>query len=180
MKRMRSLLESEWLSDLIRPGRCRGSAPGPSERDPRVLRILPSSDPRGPIPWRATHSSPTTTSGAGRATCRTTRRPTRARWRARPPRQLRRLVRDTVAELEGYARPLWGIVPLVGRRRRRSSTGIVGSRPRRRHRSGATEYWGPCAEAIDQRMVEMAAIGFALAFTPSTSGIRSPGRSATT
>ena len=28
------------------------------------------------------------------------------------------------------------------------------------------EYWGPCGEAIDQRMVEMAAIGFALAFTP--------------
>ena len=30
----------------------------------------------------------------------------------------------------------------------------------------SAEYWGPCAADIDQRMVEMAAIGFALAFTP--------------
>ena len=52
-----------------------------------------------------------------------------------------------VAELEGYARPVWGITPLVAD-------------------PDHEEYWGPCGAEIDQRMVEMAAIGFALAFVP--------------
>ena len=71
-----------------------------------------------------------------------------------------------VAELEGYARPLWGIVPLVAgggtfAQWDRWSAGLAsGTDP------DSSEYWGPCGEAIDQRMVEMAAIGFALAFTP--------------
>jgi hypothetical protein len=71
-----------------------------------------------------------------------------------------------VAELEGYARPLWGIVPLVAGGGTfdhwdRWVDGLAhGTDPE------SAEYWGPCAEDIDQRMVEMAAIGFALAFAP--------------
>jgi hypothetical protein len=71
-----------------------------------------------------------------------------------------------VAELEGYARPLWGIVPLVAGGGKfdhwdRWAAGLAnGVDPDGR------EYWGPCGAAIDQRMVEMAAIGFGLAFTP--------------
>ena len=71
-----------------------------------------------------------------------------------------------VAELEGFARPLWGIVPLVAgggtfAHWDRWSAGLAhGTDPE------SPEYWGPCGEAVDQRMVEMAAIGFALAFTP--------------
>src|SRR5436190_10328264 len=71
-----------------------------------------------------------------------------------------------VAELEGYARPLWGIVPLVA--------GGGGFAHWERWVAGLAngvdpdgpEYWGPCGAEIDQRMVEMAAIGFALAFVP--------------
>jgi hypothetical protein len=71
-----------------------------------------------------------------------------------------------VAELEGYARPLWGIVPLVAGGGTfdhwdRWAAGLThGTDP------DDPEYWGPCGDAIDQRMVEMAAVGFALAFTP--------------
>ncbi len=71
-----------------------------------------------------------------------------------------------VAELEGYARPLWGIVPLVAGGGTfdhwdRWVAGLAhGTDPEH------PEYWGPCADDIDQRMVEMAAIGFALAFAP--------------
>ena len=72
-----------------------------------------------------------------------------------------------VAELEGYARPLWGIVPLVAGGGTfdhwdRWVAGLAhGTDPE------SAEYWGPCTDDIDQRMVEMAAIGFALAFTPA-------------
>lgn len=71
-----------------------------------------------------------------------------------------------VAELEGYARPLWGIVPLVtgggafahwDRWVEGLANGTDPDHP---------EYWGPCGPDIDQRMVEMAAIGAALTFTP--------------
>jgi hypothetical protein len=71
-----------------------------------------------------------------------------------------------VAELEGWARPLYGIVPLtVGGGHfdhwDRWRDGLVaGTDP------DGDEYWGPCAGDNDQRMVEMAAVGFALAFTP--------------
>lgn len=73
-----------------------------------------------------------------------------------------------VAELEGYARPLWGIVPLVAGGGKfdhwdRWVDGLAnGTDP------DGPEYWGPCGDAVDQRMVEMAAIGFALAFTPES------------
>jgi hypothetical protein len=71
-----------------------------------------------------------------------------------------------VAELEGYARPLWGIVPLVAGGGTfdhwdRWVDGLAhGTDP------DSSEYWGACVEDVDQRMVEMAAIGFALAFVP--------------
>ena len=71
-----------------------------------------------------------------------------------------------VAELEGYARPLWGIVPLVagggcfGHWDSWVAGLAHGTDPEHE------EYWGPCGLEIDQRMVEMAAIGFALAFVP--------------
>jgi len=71
-----------------------------------------------------------------------------------------------VAELEGYARPLWGIAPLVAgggtfAHWDRWVAGLAhGTDP------DHEEYWGPCGAEIDQRMVEMAAIGFALAFVP--------------
>ena len=71
-----------------------------------------------------------------------------------------------VAELEGYARPLWGIVPLVAGGGTfdhwdRWVEGLAhGTDPE------SSEYWGPCTDDVDQRMVEMAAIGFALAFVP--------------
>ncbi len=71
-----------------------------------------------------------------------------------------------VAELEGYARPLWGLVPLLAGGGEfahwdRWVAGLAaGTDP------DGPEYWGPCGDLIDQRMVEMAAIGFALAFVP--------------
>jgi hypothetical protein len=71
---------------------------------------------------------------------------------------------DGAEELEGFARPLWGIIPLVmggGRFQHWDlyRLGIAsGTDPEN------PEFWG-WAER-DQRMVEMAAIGFALAFVP--------------
>ena len=72
-----------------------------------------------------------------------------------------------VAELEGFARPLWGIVPLtVGGGTfdhwNRIVAGLdAGTDP------GSTEYWGPVTGDVDQRMVEQAAIGVAMAFCPA-------------
>src|SRR3954469_5063812 len=69
------------------------------------------------------------------------------------------------ADLEGFARPLWGIVPLaVGGYefphwdlyRRGLANGTNPDHP---------EYWGMVADR-DQRQVELAAIGFALAMVP--------------
>ncbi len=71
-----------------------------------------------------------------------------------------------VAGLEGFARPLYGIVPLtVGGGRfdhwDRIVEGLVaGTDP------ASEEYWGPVVTDVDQRMVEQAAIGLALAFCP--------------
>ncbi|GAB2966547.1 DUF2264 domain-containing protein [Streptomyces pseudoechinosporeus] len=72
---------------------------------------------------------------------------------------------DTAAELESFARPLWGLAPLA------AGKGAVphaelwlrglahGSDP------DHGEYWGEPRDR-DQRIVEMAAIGFALALAP--------------
>jgi len=75
------------------------------------------------------------------------------------------LFSDTAAELEGFSRPLWGIVPLVAGGgsfdhwdlyRRGLTNGSDPDHP---------EYWGR-AIGRDQRLVEMAALGFALALVP--------------
>lgn len=69
------------------------------------------------------------------------------------------------ADLEGFARPLWGIVPLAAGGfdfphwelyRRGLANGTDPSHP---------EYWGDISNR-DQRQVELAAIGFALAMVP--------------
>ena len=71
-----------------------------------------------------------------------------------------------VAGLEGFARPLYGVVPLtVGGGRfdhwDRIAEGLTsGTEP------SSQDYWGPVVANVDQRMVEMAAIGLALAFCP--------------
>ncbi|MFN6935312.1 MAG: DUF2264 domain-containing protein [Tsuneonella sp.] len=69
------------------------------------------------------------------------------------------------ADMEGFARPLWGLVPLAaggydfahwGLYRRGLANGTDPSHP---------EYWGDIGDR-DQRQVELAAIGFALAMVP--------------
>ncbi len=69
------------------------------------------------------------------------------------------------ADLEGFARPLWGIVPLAAGGydfphwelyRRGLSNGTDPNHP---------EYWGDVSRT-DQRQVELAAIGFAIAMVP--------------
>ncbi|WP_064685996.1 DUF2264 domain-containing protein [Rhizobium bangladeshense] len=69
------------------------------------------------------------------------------------------------ADLEGFARPLWGIVPLAAGGghfphwdlyRRGLSNGTNPAHP---------EYWGDLADR-NQRLVELAAVGFALALVP--------------
>ncbi|MEU5592993.1 DUF2264 domain-containing protein [Streptomyces sp. NPDC020298] len=72
---------------------------------------------------------------------------------------------DTAAELESFARPLWGLAPLAAGKGEVPyaelwARGLAsGSDP------GHPEYWGEPGDR-DQRIVEMAAIGFALALAP--------------
>lgn len=72
---------------------------------------------------------------------------------------------DTAADLEGWARPLWGLAPLAAGGgafghwdvwARGLAAGTDPDHP---------EFWGRPAH-IDQRQVEMAAVGFALALAP--------------
>ncbi|MEV6108246.1 DUF2264 domain-containing protein [Streptomyces sp. NPDC051940] len=74
------------------------------------------------------------------------------------------LFADTAAGLEGWARPLWGLVPLA------AGGGEVDWAPYLRGlRNGVDpdheEYWGTAGQ-VDQRLVEMAALGLALAMVP--------------
>lgn len=72
---------------------------------------------------------------------------------------------DTAADLEGYARPLWGLAPLAAGGGDFAHWDVwarglaAGTDP------GHPEYWG-APEGIDQRTVESAALGFALALAP--------------
>jgi hypothetical protein len=72
---------------------------------------------------------------------------------------------DTAADLEGYARPLWGLAPLAAGGGDFAHWDVwarglaAGTDP------GHPEYWG-APQDIDQRTVESAAIGFALALAP--------------
>ncbi|WP_232320649.1 DUF2264 domain-containing protein [Herbidospora daliensis] len=66
---------------------------------------------------------------------------------------------DAAAELEAFARPLWGLAPLgegMDLWREGLATGTDPAHP---------EYWGDIAD-VDQRLVETAALGFALALAP--------------
>lgn len=70
----------------------------------------------------------------------------------------------TAAELEGFARPLWGLVPLG------AGGGEVDWEPVREGLASGSdpdhpEHWGSAGDR-DQRLVEMAAIGLALAMVP--------------
>ncbi len=73
---------------------------------------------------------------------------------------------QSTAELEGFARPLYGIVPLtLGGHDFAHWDRIVdgldaGTDP------DSAEYWGPVPGDNDQRMVEQAAIGLALGVLP--------------
>ena len=69
---------------------------------------------------------------------------------------------ETGAQLEGYARPLWGLSALLA-----SGTDFDGSSQWMEGLKQGTdpngpEFWGWCRDT-DQRMVEMCPIGFALA-----------------
>lgn len=71
---------------------------------------------------------------------------------------------NAAAELEGFARPLWGLAPLAA-----GGASFDWSTYRRGLANGSNpdheEYWGRATDR-DQRLVEMAAIGFALALVP--------------
>ncbi|MGB8857771.1 MAG: DUF2264 domain-containing protein [Ilumatobacteraceae bacterium] len=71
-----------------------------------------------------------------------------------------------VAELEGFARPLYGIVPLTAGGGEFPHWGRVVSGLTAGTDPASPEYWGPVSASPDQRMVEQAAIGLALAFCP--------------
>lgn len=72
---------------------------------------------------------------------------------------------DTAAELEGFSRPLWGLVPMTAGGGAFDDWNLY----QRGLTSGSDpdhpEYWGETTD-IDQRFVEMAAIGLGLALVP--------------
>ena len=72
----------------------------------------------------------------------------------------------TSADLEGFARPLWGLAPLAAG----GGADFVDWDLYRRGLANGTnpehpEYWGACADR-DQRLVELASLGFALSLIP--------------
>ena len=135
---------------------------------------------RAPTRWRGTRSRPRTTCGVRSSTSSSRSSPYLSPGGARARLgSFGSTFATRVAELEGYARPLWGIVPLVAgggtfAHWDRWVAGLAhGTDP------DHEEYWGPCGAEIDQRMVEMAAIGFALgvhARAPVGSAHRAPAR----
>lgn len=71
---------------------------------------------------------------------------------------------DTAASLEGFARPLWGLIPLAAGGTEVDLDPVLagldaGTDP------SSPEYWGRPGDR-DQRLVEMAALGLGLAMTP--------------
>lgn len=82
---------------------------------------------------------------------------------------------EAAADLEGLARPLWGLAPLIAGGGSFAATdhyveGLAnGADPAHR------DYWGP-TRYRDQRIVESAAIGFAIALAPQTFWDGLPGK----
>lgn len=134
--------------------------------NPRVLRILPSSDPRA----NPLAGNPLATRADVQRAARHLYEPLRAHTSTGGARvrlgSFGAVFDDAAAELEGFARPLWGLVPLaVGGGQfehwERFAAGLAaGTDPE------SVEHWGPVAGGADQRIVEQAAIGVALAFYP--------------
>ncbi|MCK8485793.1 DUF2264 domain-containing protein [Paenibacillus sp. MBLB2552] len=71
----------------------------------------------------------------------------------------------TVAEMEGFSRVLWGLVPLLAGGGSSELWEIVLDGIRSGTNPEHEEYWGEVAD-YDQRLVEMAAFGYALALIP--------------
>lgn len=69
------------------------------------------------------------------------------------------------ADLEGFARPLWGIVPLAAGGGQFGHWDLYRRGLDNGTNPGHPEYWGDVADR-NQRLVELAAIGFALALVP--------------
>ncbi len=72
---------------------------------------------------------------------------------------------EAAAELEGFARPLWGLVPLAAGGGEIDAWDLVRKGLTNGSDPNHPEFWG-WTKKCDQRMVEMAAIGFALALVP--------------
>ncbi|WP_434713856.1 DUF2264 domain-containing protein (plasmid) [Rhizobium sp. YTUHZ045] len=69
------------------------------------------------------------------------------------------------ADLEGFARPLWGIVPLVAGGGHFPHWNLYRRGLANGTNPAHSEYWGDLADR-NQRLVELAAVGFALALVP--------------
>jgi hypothetical protein len=72
---------------------------------------------------------------------------------------------DAAADLEGYARPLWGLAPLGAGGGDFAHWDVWARGLANGTDPGHPEYWGAPTD-FDQRLVESAAIGFALALVP--------------
>ncbi|RKD88881.1 DUF2264 domain-containing protein [Halopiger aswanensis] len=72
---------------------------------------------------------------------------------------------DVAAELEGFARPLWGLVPLAAGGGEFDGWERIREGLRNGTNPDHPEYWGPAGET-SQKHVETAAIGFGLAVVP--------------
>ena len=70
------------------------------------------------------------------------------------------------AELEGFARPLYGIVPMVAGGGSFEHWDVIRAGLAAGSDPDHAGYWGTIERDADQRMVEQAAIGLALAFCP--------------
>ncbi|GIO85458.1 hypothetical protein J25TS5_23900 [Paenibacillus faecis] len=71
----------------------------------------------------------------------------------------------SIAEMEGFSRVLWGLVPLLAGGGEDDLWEVVLEGIRHGTDPAHPEYWGEVAD-YDQRLVEMAAFGFALALIP--------------
>lgn len=73
-----------------------------------------------------------------------------------------RTVDETAAQIEGFARPLWGLAPLLAGGSEYKKTHLFVKGLASGTDPGSSEFWGNM-EDLDQRMVESCPIGFTLA-----------------